>query len=248
MIEGANGSLYHSAFAEAASQYAYDHGVVQTFSGDDLNTGNHNYPANYGHAMLIQGTVPDTVGLGEESSQWVEGRAAVRAAADCRPASAPTLPVGTFFRGANTTQYGGKSSISMEGPTGSVNTSKASGAAGARRQRRARPRHRAAPRRDARAARADRRARADARNTAGAGVPDPGADPTLPRRRAVDVALRLGPRRPRRRGRRGRQRRHPARGGDRLARLVRAADRARARRSRASPARASPPAATSTGS
>src|SRR5207237_8283285 len=40
------------------------------------------------------------------------------------------LPVSTFFRGANTTQYGGKSSISMEGPTGSVNTSKASGAAG----------------------------------------------------------------------------------------------------------------------
>lgn len=36
----------------------------------------------------------------------------------------------TFFRGANTTQYGGKSSIATEGPTGSVNTSKASGAAG----------------------------------------------------------------------------------------------------------------------
>src|SRR5205085_140990 len=47
VIEGANGSLYHSAFAEAASQYAYDHGVVQTFSGDDLNTGDHNYPGNY---------------------------------------------------------------------------------------------------------------------------------------------------------------------------------------------------------
>ena len=64
VIEGANGSIYHSAFAEAASNYAYDQGVVQTFSGDDLNTGNHNYPANYGHTMLIQGTVPDTVGLG----------------------------------------------------------------------------------------------------------------------------------------------------------------------------------------
>ncbi len=69
VIEGANGSLYHSAFAEQASQYAYDQGVVQTFSGDDLNTGNHNYPANYGHAMLIQGTVPDTVGLGTEPGE-----------------------------------------------------------------------------------------------------------------------------------------------------------------------------------
>ena len=129
VIEGANGSLYHSAFAEAASQYAYDHGVVQTFSGDDLNTGNHNYPANYGHAMLIEGTVPDTVGLGQA----------------CPPSAGPfcdiftgvpgltlgsNLPPNTFFRNANTTQFGGKSSISMEGPTGSVNTGKASGAAG----------------------------------------------------------------------------------------------------------------------
>ena len=55
VIEGADGSLYHSAFAEAASQYAYDHGVVQTYSGDDLNTGNHNYPGNYSHAMLDAG-------------------------------------------------------------------------------------------------------------------------------------------------------------------------------------------------
>ena len=130
VIEGANGSLYHSAFAEAASQYAYDHGVVQTFSGDDLNTGNHNYPANYGHAMLIQGTVPDTVGLGRSRDQSAEGRRLCLCGSlprRCRRASAPTLPVGTFFRGANTTQYGGKSSISMEGATGSENTSKAAG-------------------------------------------------------------------------------------------------------------------------
>ena len=92
VIEGANGSLYHSAFAEAASQYAYDHGVVQTFSGDDLNTGDHNYPANYGHAMLIQGTVPDTVGLGEESSQWVRRRRNSAAPPASRRASARTFP------------------------------------------------------------------------------------------------------------------------------------------------------------
>ena len=131
VIEGANGSLYHSAFAERASQYAYEHGVVQTFSGDDLNTGNHNYPANYGHAMLIQGTAPDTMGLGEDAgSQFAEGLAKL-----CGPLPVPVgcpgthLPAATYFRGANTTQYGGKSSISMEGPTGSENTGKASGAA-----------------------------------------------------------------------------------------------------------------------
>src|SRR3954454_2257163 len=125
VIEGANGSLYHSAFAEQASQYAYDHGVVQTFSGDDLNTGNHNYPANYGHAMLIEGTVPDTVGLGQNCSGNTDF---------CDFFNSHSLgtnvPVGTFFRNANTTQFGGKSSISMEGPTGSVNTGKAAGAAG----------------------------------------------------------------------------------------------------------------------
>jgi hypothetical protein len=131
VIEGANGSTYHSAFAEQASNYAYRKGVVQTFSGDDLNTGNHNYPANYGHAMLIQGTVPDTLGLGQDAGQqFAEALAGL-----CGPLSLPVgcpgteVPASTYFRGANTTQFGGKSSISMEGSTGSENTGKASGAA-----------------------------------------------------------------------------------------------------------------------
>jgi Subtilase family/RTX calcium-binding nonapeptide repeat (4 copies) len=128
VIEGANGSTYHSAFAEAASRYAYDHGVVQTFSGDDLNTGNHNYPANYSHAMLIQGTVPDTLGLGNDAGQQIaQGLAGI-----CGPThicAGTALTPTSYFRGANTTQYGGKSSISMEGSTGSENTGKAAGAA-----------------------------------------------------------------------------------------------------------------------
>jgi hypothetical protein len=125
VIEGANGSLYHSAFAEQASQYAYDHGVVQTFSGDDLNTGNHNYPANYSHAMLIEGTVPDTVGLGQSCSGSAQFCSFFQGLG-----LGTSVPIGTYFRGANTTQFGGKSSISMEGPTGSINTGRASGAAG----------------------------------------------------------------------------------------------------------------------
>jgi hypothetical protein len=178
VIEGANGSLYHSAFAEAASQYAYDHGVVQTFSGDDLNTGDHNYPANYGHAMLIQGTVPDSVGLGEESSQWVQGEKLCGLTG--QPAClGSNVPVGTFFRGANTTQYGGKSSISMEGPTGSVNTSKASGAAGLVVS--AGLDHGIALRPDETRELLEQTAeRVLTGNTEGAGVPDPAADPTLP--------------------------------------------------------------------
>ena len=48
------------------SRYAYEKGVAQVYSGDDLNTGNHNYPAAYNHTMLIQGVAADTEGLGEE--------------------------------------------------------------------------------------------------------------------------------------------------------------------------------------
>jgi hypothetical protein len=178
VIEGANGSLYHSAFAESASQYAYDHGVVQTFSGDDLNTGNHNYPANYPHVMLVQGTVPDTVGLGQNSRQFIEGQrlCGLTGQPACVGSNAP---VQTFFRGANTTQYGAKSSISMEGPTGSVNTSKASGAAalvvsaGLDKGISLRPD-------ETRELLEQTAERVLSGNGTGSGTPDPGADPTLP--------------------------------------------------------------------
>ncbi|MFA5788044.1 MAG: S8 family serine peptidase, partial [Actinomycetota bacterium] len=125
VIEGANGSLYHSAFTEAASEYAYQHGVVQTFSGDDLNTANHNYPGNYGHVMLIQGTVPDTMTLSYDM-----GPEAKSLFASLGVPVGTEIPTMTYFRGANTTQFGGKSSIAMTGGTGSENTGKASGAAG----------------------------------------------------------------------------------------------------------------------
>ncbi len=66
VILGADGGLYHSEFSEKASRYAYEKGVAQLYSGDDLNTGNHNYPAAYNHAMLVQGVAADAEGLGEE--------------------------------------------------------------------------------------------------------------------------------------------------------------------------------------
>jgi hypothetical protein len=189
VIEGADGSLYHSAFAEHASQWAYDHDVVQAYSGDDLNTANHNYPANYGHAMLIQGTVPDTVGLGQDLGRPPSGTpqpmvdefdAIVAAATGAGLGT--NLPVGTYFRGAGTTQYGGKSSISMEGATGSSNTGKAAGAAGLVVS--AALDHQPDPI----ALRADETReileqtaeRVTEGNTVGTGNADPGADPTKP--------------------------------------------------------------------
>jgi hypothetical protein len=183
VIEGANGSTYHSAFAEQASQYAYDHGVVQTFSGDDLNTGNHNYPANYGHAMLIQGTVPDTIGLGSENgNQIAQGLEGICAGSPA-PIGCPgtNAPLGTYFRGANTTQYGGKSSISMEGTTGSENTGKASGAAAlvVSAGRDASPAVTLRPD-ETREILEQTAERVTTGNTHGVGTPDPGADPTSP--------------------------------------------------------------------
>ena len=124
VIEGADGGLYHSAFTERASEYAYQHGVAQVFSGDDLNTGNHNYPANYSHTMLIQGTVGDTYGLGTDF-----GPEAAGFLGDLGVPLGSNVPTLTLFRGAGTTQYGGHSSISMIGATGSENTGKAAGAA-----------------------------------------------------------------------------------------------------------------------
>ena len=180
VIEGANGSTYHSAFAEQASNYAYRHGVVQTYSGDDLNTGNHNYPANYGHAMLIQGTVPDTMGLGQSAGQ----QTAEQMAGLCHLGACPgtELPVGTYFRGANTTQYGGKSSVALEGSTGSENTGKASGAAALviSAARDARPSIRLRPD-ETREILEQTAERVTTPNTVGLGVGDPGAPAAAPR-------------------------------------------------------------------
>ena len=131
VILGADGGLYHSEFAERASQYAYEHGVSQVYSGDDLNTGNHNYPAAYDHTMLIEGVAADNEGLGANlpSNPNDPGFRGFLAGLLARTGIGTTAPVATYFRGANTTQFGGKSSISMHGPTGSTNTGKAAGAA-----------------------------------------------------------------------------------------------------------------------
>jgi hypothetical protein len=131
VIEGADGGLYHSAFSERASQYVYEKGLAQVYSGDDLNTANHNFPANYNHTMLIEGTSADVKGIGKNAPAAQRGDPGFRAAAieAARLAKVGTeAPVQTYFRSSNTAQFGGHSSISMEGATGSVNTGKGAGA------------------------------------------------------------------------------------------------------------------------
>ncbi len=223
VIEGANGSLYHSAFAEAASQYAYEHGAVQIYSGDDLNTADHNYPGDYGHAMLIQGSVNDTEGLGEESSQWLEGEKLCGLAGE-QACLGSNVPVEHVLPRRQHHPVRRQELDHDAGAHGLGQHEQGRGRRGPRGQRGPRPRHRAAPRRDARAARADRRTRAHSQHHR-RGRARPGRQPGAGGGRAVDAALRLGPRERGRGGRRRGGRRHPAGGRDRLAQLVHAADR-----------------------
>jgi 4-alpha-glucanotransferase len=106
VIVGADGGLYHSRFAEQATEYAYGKGVAQMYSGDDLNTANHNFPAAYDHTQLVEGVVTDTQGLGQELPADDEGpghpqriidRAQARSPGSrttlrCRPTSAARTP------------------------------------------------------------------------------------------------------------------------------------------------------------
>jgi hypothetical protein len=79
--------------------------------------------------MLIQGTAPDTMGLGTDAGPEFQSALCGALTNPLGLCLGSQLPVGTYFRGANTTQFGGKSSIAMEGATGSENTGKAAGAA-----------------------------------------------------------------------------------------------------------------------
>src|SRR4029077_574447 len=133
---------------------------------------------NYPHAQLIQGTVPDSVGLGQDSNPQFTGFynqfcTQINLPAGCAGTS---LPLGTYFRGANTTQYGGKSSISMEGTTGSENTGKAAGAAAlvVSGRRRANPSVALRPD-ETREILEQTAERVTTPNTVGSGTPDPGA-------------------------------------------------------------------------
>jgi hypothetical protein len=140
--------------------------------------------------MLIQGTVPDTIGLGSDAgTQFAEGLAGL-----CNPLPVPvgcpgtSLSSATYFRGANTTQFGGKSSLAMEGSTGSENTGKAAGAAAlviaAARDHdptiQLRPDETRAILEQT-AERVTGGATGVDGNVAGLGTPDPGADPNAPR-------------------------------------------------------------------
>ena len=120
VIEAAIGGLTTTEFAQAATQYAYEHGVALMEVSSDLNTADHNNPTNFNNTIYVKGVVADVEGLGQGGNEFFPPV----------PFLAAQAPVGTWFRDSNLTQYGGHAHIDMKGDTGSVCTGQAAGAAG----------------------------------------------------------------------------------------------------------------------
>jgi Subtilase family/FG-GAP-like repeat len=125
VVEGAVGGLFNSSFARAAFDYAYRHGVFFTIVSSDLNTADHNIPTTYDEAMMVQGTVADVQGLGQNPPDPFLTFFTSRGI----PLTT-NAPIQTWFRNSGTTQYGGHAHIVMPAVTGSAATGQASGAAG----------------------------------------------------------------------------------------------------------------------
>jgi subtilase family protein len=125
VVEGAVGGLFNSSFARSAFEYAYRHGVFFAIVSSDLNTADHNIPTLYNEAMMVQGTVADVQGLGQNPPQQV-----LDFFNNLGVPLQSNAPIGTWFRNSGTTQYGGHAHIVMPAVTGSEATGQASGAAG----------------------------------------------------------------------------------------------------------------------
>src|SRR3989442_8567221 len=120
VTEAAIGAVTTTEFAQAATQYAYEHGVAEMDVSSDLNTADHNSPTNFNNTIFVKGTVSDFEGVGEGGNEFFPPV----------PFLAEQPPVGTWFRDSNLTQYGGHAHIAMKGTTGSECTGQAAGAAG----------------------------------------------------------------------------------------------------------------------
>src|SRR5213593_3228555 len=118
VIEAAIGALTTTEFAQASTQYAYEHGVALMEVSSDLNTPDHNTPTNFNNTIYVKGVVADAEGLSMNENQ------------PPFPQVQLTAQVGTWLRDSNLTQYGGHAHIDMKGQTGSEGTGQAAGAAG----------------------------------------------------------------------------------------------------------------------
>jgi hypothetical protein len=118
VVEAAIGAVTTTEFAQAATQYAYEHGVALMEVSSDLNTADHNSPTNFNNTIFVKGTVADLEGASMDVNR------------PPFPQVALSGPIGTWLRDSNLTQYGGHAHIDMKGVTGSECTGQAAGAAG----------------------------------------------------------------------------------------------------------------------
>jgi hypothetical protein len=124
VTENALGAIYNSPFARQAAAYAVARGVTIMSVSSDLDTASHNYPTNYDDMVYVAGIVPDVQpGLSPTPPPDLPYNNPLFT-------FAAELPIATYFRNSNVTQYGGHNHISMMADTGSFATGQASGAAG----------------------------------------------------------------------------------------------------------------------
>src|SRR3989475_7611395 len=116
-LEAAIGALTTTEFSQAATQYAYEHGVALMEVSSDLNTADHNSPTNFNNTIYVKGVVADAEGASMDVNR------------PPFPQVALSGPIGTWLRDSNLTQYGGHAHIDMKGVTGSGGTRQAARAA-----------------------------------------------------------------------------------------------------------------------
>src|SRR5207237_4704838 len=58
VVQEALGTIDHTGFAQAAADYAYNHGVLVVASEADESAGHHNYPAALNHTMVVNSVTP----------------------------------------------------------------------------------------------------------------------------------------------------------------------------------------------
>src|SRR6266550_6974310 len=93
VIEAAIGAVTTTAFAQAATQYAYEHGVALMEVSSDLNTADHNSPTNFNNTIFVKGVVADLEGASTDVNR------------PPFPQVALSGPIGTWLRDSDLTQY-----------------------------------------------------------------------------------------------------------------------------------------------
>ncbi|MBV9284274.1 MAG: hypothetical protein JO176_06645, partial [Acidimicrobiia bacterium] len=122
VIQEALGTIDHTAFAQAAADYAYQHGVLVVASEADESAGHHNYPAALNHTMVVNSVTPgatagDIPGIGGQLPNQIKGT----------PVQRPATMLA--FNGC--TNFGGYTWTSIESSSCSSDaTGQASGMAG----------------------------------------------------------------------------------------------------------------------